>query len=721
MRLRTVSLRTLAALAAAAAFGLPRAGASPYEASIDADTEEDLYDLAATGQIDDAALAELVELFQRGVDLNRAGREELYALPNLTYAEVDAILAYREVAGWIRDPVDLVAAGALSQERLEAIAGFLIVTRPAPARFATDGWLAAETRWTASDEEVPPVALRARLSTLDNLTVGFASTFSRNRLADVEFDSNRGALSAVAKEGQLNVPKFYARWETDRWGLIAGTYRIGFGQRLTFDNTSLYTPNGFYSDDQLIRETSLVRRCRQSASDEVEESPCAGTAGDIYETPDYAWREGLLGAAIGLKKLEMGAGHLQSYAFASYQRHSIYQYELFNPSTCDDPRNDDEEGCGTPDVFVRQEDPLEPTARFSFSTLPDVYAESTAGGNLTYVASRRSHIGVTGYRSDVTWLPDGMPLDFQEWSRLPYGGPFGAVGADAAFGVSRFDFTAEITRSFDSMADGGGGLGAILRWVTTFAKQNELEASVRYYDEAFKNPYARPIAAVDEFEGVSARDEMGVRLRYGARLDGRLSLRGTADLWRTPSDGNTDLLLSARGDLDLADTYRVGFSGLYKNKDLSLNGTGQCFDVTVEVDGEPVPCAGEKIQVQGRLGYAPTRRVSVTGQYQHELGTDMRYPDRLRQDISASLIGVARPADRLRLRARVRYLFDDISDNTYLEQSVWGYLTTSWRLRDRDWLRVRYDVYVYLDERESTQTRVPSPEHWLWLEYQSRF
>jgi hypothetical protein len=69
----------------------------------------------------------------------------------------------------------------------------------------------------------------------------------------------------------------------------------------------------------------------------------------------------------------------------------------------------------------------------------------------------------------------------------------------------------------------------------------------------------------------------------------------------------------------------------------------------------------------------------------------------------------------------VRYLSEDISDNTYLEQSVWGYLTTSLRLRDRDWLRVRYDVYVYLDERESTQERVPSPEHWLWLEYQSRF
>jgi hypothetical protein len=52
---------------------------------------------------------------------------------------------------------------------------------------------------------------------------------------------------------------------------------------------------------------------------------------------------------------------------------------------------------------------------------------------------------------------------------------------------------------------------------------------------------------------------------------------------------------------------------------------------------------------------------------------------------------------------------------------VWGYIDTGLRVRTRDWLRVRYDVYVYLDDRPSTDLRVPSPEHWLWLEYESRF
>ena len=76
---------------------------------------------------------------------------------------------------------------------------------------------------------------------------------------------------------------------------------------------------------------------------------------------------------------------------------------------------------------------------------------------------------------------------------------------DGAVGFGMFDFFAEVTRSFDSMPDGdGGGFGGLLRSVTTFQKQNELEASLRYYDEDFKNPYARPIAAPDEFEA-SAR------------------------------------------------------------------------------------------------------------------------------------------------------------------------------------------------------------------------
>jgi hypothetical protein len=714
LRATTISILVVCALAA------PAAG-NPYETFISIDSEEDLYDLQATGQIEDDALANLVELYQRGVDLNKASREELYELPNLTYAEVDAILEYRQLTGWITDPIDLVVNNVITQEKLEAMAAFLVVSDPSRSLISTDGWLRSQTRWTPEDEGVPPVSLQARVSTLQNLTVGFAGVVARDRLGDVVYDPSRGALAADAAETSVHVPKIYAKWETDQWGVIAGSYRIGFGQRLTFDNTSLYTPNGFYLDDELFRDTSLTRECKESIG---EIAPTCDT--NIYITPDYHWREGLLGVALGAKKIPLGAGRVQAFGFASYSPRSIYQYEIYSPDTCDDPTDDDNEACSAPDVYRRQEDPLEPTDRFSFYTLPNMYAETTAGGNVAFALSRRSHIGVTGYGSNVDWLVEGMDLDFQEWSRYPFGGPFGAVGVDGAYGIGKYDFFGEVTRSFDSMGDeGDGGYGAIVRQVTTFQKYNELEASLRYYDEHFKNPYARPIAAADELEGVRARDELGLRLRYSARVRKKFTLRAATDVWESPSDGTDDALIYARGDYSFTDQYAAGLWTLYQNKDLSENGIGidRCYEVSLEEDenGEPIPCTGEKYQAIGRFRYTPTNRYAFTAQYQHELLTDGHYDNKYRQDASVALIGTARPMDDLRLRGRVRYLQEDISDDMYLEESVWGYADVSYRVRARDRVRLRYDVYVYLDDRDSTEERVPSPEHWLWLEYESRF
>ena len=704
-----MQLRVPAASLLGLALAVGPAAGNPYETFIDVDDEEDLYDLQATGQIDEETRDTLVDVMQSGIDINRASREDLYSLPNLTYGDVDAILEYRKLAGFINDPVDLIVAGVLTQQKLEAIAAFLLVSDPVRATFATSGWVKGQTRWTVEDEDAPPGALQARVATLKNLTVGFASTFSRNRLADVEFDPERGALSAVPADEKVDLPKFFAEWETDTWGAIAGTYRIGFGERLTFDNTSHYTPNGWNHDDQIFRDTELSRICRESRGDELEDLPCPT---NLYETPDYRWRDGLLGAAVGLKRLDLGAGYLQAYAFGSYQPRSIYQYEIFNPDECDDPHDDDDENCAAPRVYRRLADPDEPTSTFSFSTLPDLFTEMTAGGNVAYWINRRSHLGVTGYGGDVEFHPDGIALDFQEYSRLPYGGPFGAVGVDGSVGLNKVDLFGEYTRSFDSMDDGeGGGNAGIVRAVTTFARNNELETSLRYYDEHFKNPYARPIAAPDEVDGSRARDEMGLRLRYTARLLEKLSLRATGDVWKPVSGDGSDSRLDVRTDYELTRQYGVGAWIRY---DECLEAT----DTDDESDEEVLEsCGGDNYQVTGRFRFSPTSRYQVVAQYQHEF-----LADEDRQDLSATLIGTARPTNWLRFRGRARYLSEDIEgDEASLEESVWAYADVGVNTRDRDWLRVRYDLYYYIDERESTELREPSPEHWLWLEYEARF
>src|SRR5262245_26628550 len=107
------------------------AHAIPYESFIDVDDEGDLQDLLAAGTITEDTYDELVDLLSNGVDLSTADRQELYTLPNLTYDDVDAIIAYRELQkGRITNPAELVTAGALSEEKLLAISAFIIVTTP---------------------------------------------------------------------------------------------------------------------------------------------------------------------------------------------------------------------------------------------------------------------------------------------------------------------------------------------------------------------------------------------------------------------------------------------------------------------------------------------------------------------------------------------------------------------------------------------------------------
>ncbi len=709
----------IAALCALALFAASTSAVlgAVYEIFIEIETEEDLYDLHAADQIDDDTFQTLLELYQRGVDLNDASREELYTLPNLTYAEVDAILAYREDAGWIDSPAALVVNDIISTRKLMAIAPFLILRDRRIERYDTSGWVRLPTRWSQLDSGAPPTSLRARVHTMHHLQVGVAAALMRQRVGSVAFDPNRGALSADPASPGIEVPKIYASWDTDDYHVIAGTYRIGFGQRLTFDNTSQVTPNGIYPDDELSRVTELTRECKESAG-ELPESPCTGDAQYRRVTPDFRWRTGMLGVAGGLKSVEVGDGTAQVYGFASHQPHSIYQYQIYDRGECDDPRD-----CSAPSVFTRQDDPLAPTTRYSFQTLPNMYAESTLGANATYRFSSGRHIGVTGYGSRITWLVDGMDLDFQDWARVPYGGGFGAVGVDGAYDLDRLNLFGEVAHSFDSMADGGGGLAALLRAVYTW-DGNELESSLRYYDTDFANPHSRGISAPTRYDGLRSRDEVGARVRYSGMLGERLNLRTNLDLYHRPSTNTSQGLLYARGDVDVNDEWGVGYWTQYQDRTLGSGGRGSCFETPTEADeitGRPIPCAGQQFRNIARLRFQPNRQYTFAAQLQHQFIDDDRYADRFRQDMSSWITMTANPRDDLRIRLRSRYLFEDVSDNSYREQSLWNYADVTYRLTEGHSLRARYDLVTYLDERTSTELREPAPEQWLWLELHSTF
>ena len=723
------------------------ARAAPYETFIDVDDEEDLQDLNQTGDISGETFETLVELMRRGVDLNTASREELFTLPNLDYAQVDAILAVRKELGVIPDPAILVTLGTLDLRTLESIAAFLVVTDPGARARMTSGRLRYRVAFAQADRLVPPMALDGQVQTARHLRLGFAAVLNRLQPTDVRWDPQRQALSAEPASPTPRLPKFFAHWDDDKWSVIAGTYRIGFGQRLTFDNTRNYTPNGIYRDQYIYpRRVDLTGACRESTG-ELDASPCSGEPGNLYITPDFRWQQTLQGAAFGLKRQDLPVGWLQAYGWFSSMSKDIYQYRIYNRDFCDDPRNDADPACAAPDVFKRQQDPLARAPKLSYATLPHMYRETLAGANTSYFINRRSHVGVTGYGSTVQWQVGGAALDFQEWDRTPYGGPFGAVGVNGAWGRGWSDLGAEVTRSFDSMDkvtpdQGGGGLAGLVRHAATWGDTNahQVETILRYYGTDYANPYARPLSSPDVFDGTRARDELGGRLLYQLRAKKRAGLRTYVNLWQSPSTKTTQVILYLRGDLQLARWIVPGFWLQYQDKDLKVGGRGECFGgdptysalVSGDEDFEDVPlpgfeasepprCRGEQLRVNALVRLVPHRRVTITPRYQHRWIDDSRYPDRFRQDAQAWLTVNTRPVDAMRLRARLRYLFEDISDNTYLEQSIWAYFSVGYLFRKTFLAQIRYDLYAYLDDRRNTALRRPSPENRLFLELEARF
>jgi hypothetical protein len=730
-----------ALLAVAAAAG--RAAATPYETFIDIDDQADLEDLLAAGDVTQDTYNELLDLLEVGVDLSTADRAQLYALPNLTYDDVDRILAYREKQnGMIRDPAALVAAGALSSEKLLAISAFLTRSRDAGA-LGVRGWVRAMSRFGVRDKFLPPLALRGRFSAPHHLQAGFAAVFTRLEIGAPVYDPNRGALIADRRGYGAAVPKIFLKYEDADGTAIAGSFRAGFGQRLVFDNSQHYTPNGLYLDDELYYAQDLERECHESAG-ELAASPCAGAAGGRYVTPDFRYRDGLLGVGAGWKRLSLGAGWLQAYAWASSVRRSIYQYELVDRERCPDPHDDGDPACAAPTVLVRPDGAiLTPTSRFSFETLPRVFEERLAGANVTYFADRRNAVGLTAYGATLRDLVDGIELDTQEWSRLPTGRRYGAIGAHFSLGRDWLDVFGEAALSVDRLPDdpagpqeGGGGPAALLR-VTATQKRQELEASLRYYGVDYANPYARPISQPDEFEGQRARDEVGARLRYyrAARLS---SVRALLDLWYPVSSLGPDSVLGRsqpkldsylRADVRTTRALRLGLWLRLQDKDLLASGHEQCFEVSVETDerGEPIPCGGRQLTTSARARLDVDRALSVTAMLEHQLVDDGQFAtspfkEEFRQDLSGWLVALWRPDGKLRVRGRARYLHEAVNDgqDDYLERSLSALLDASLGLRARDVLRARADLKLWLDHRDATLLRSPNPELQLWLSYEAR-
>ncbi|MBK7863697.1 MAG: helix-hairpin-helix domain-containing protein [Archangiaceae bacterium] len=747
-------------------FSLPALGAI-YESPLTIDDEDDLRSAMERGEISDATGQTLIELLEDGVDLNRAGREELYELPSLTYADVDEIVAYRKNEGHLEDPAVLVAAGIITPEQLNQIAAFLLIGAE-PTKIPLGGYYRLLGMYTAGDPIAPPAAAQLKLKGPFALSGGLLAAFTRRRVTSPFFDETRqthcsgssspcnptGALGTIGvyPEGyQVNVPKFYVQWKSSRLRVLAGTFRIGFGQRLTLDNTTRYNPKGITPDEVVYIPRDLTGICRLSAGEFPTGTPLC--VEDRYTTPDIIWRDPFRGVAFSAEDLELGTTAKTSlYAFASYQTRSVYQYELFDHRDCDDPRNDTNDLCKAPNVYVDPGTGDPQRARLKFATLANLWDELAAGGRAELQPVPMFEIAITGYGAAPRWHVQPMQLDFQEYSKYPFGGPWGALGADVRVTLGSWNLYLEVARSFDSEPGGGGGWGAVQRSVWGRGKR-ELEITTRLYDVRFINPYARPVSSADEVDGQRARDEAGVRIKYTDRSLGDFQVRGVVDYAVLPWDqkgiegtllgtsnpggfkaGTQNIDALIRGDYKGWSFFEPSLWFEYRNKDLlNLNGdpddpqVGRCFTsvdgrAPPQIEGQPQLCIGERYRLGAQLRFRPLRKkLEIALTYVHDLVSDIDYTDKLSQDVRFTAEIRSQPIDALLFRLRSRYLKGDIFSNDRLEESLWSFLEVTYT--GLKWLRptVRYDVYVWLDKRQGTLDRIPNPEHRFRLELEGRF
>lgn len=608
------------------ALGLGVAGASPHETFIDVETEQDLYDAIAARLISSETFERLRELLARGVSLDTATREELYQLPNLSYAEIDAILAARQRLGGLADGSALVVAEILTQRQLDAIAPFL---RGPVGPFgglggslgdeAWSAWAQLSTRVRQGDRQLPSAALRLRAARGSALEVGLALAFTRLRLGAPIYDPNRGALLAEAPRQRVELAKAYVRWRRGRFEGIAGSYQVGFAQRVTFDDTGASQPAGALGDDVVTPQAGSSRTCLEVAAEAP--AACDRASGEV--SPDVRWREGLWGLVLTYRRPLGATSQLALHWWGSWAPRSMPSSELVSRRRCGSAVLPDEPAaCGALPVLRTPSGPLlTATTRWSTPRLPAVFAERLSGARAEVTHARRWSLGFTGYAARFGNLVGGAALAPAEGARWPAAHTFGAIGADILRASETTALGLEVARSLEegtassSSGSAASRLAAVTRAVWA-SPRRELELGTRYYGASFVNPYTRSSAAADEIDGLRARDEAGVRARY-ALLSPGAALRLGVDAWSRSTSLEPKLAAQLRGEWQ-ARSLRLGLSLSYDDKDLRYAGGRQCFEGNGGRDehGEVVPCRGARVGASGRLAWlGPSRELVVAASY----------------------------------------------------------------------------------------------------------
>ena len=616
------------------------AGAREYRVPILVDTEDDILELYYADDITTEERDLLLRLLADPLDINEASRNELYDLPDLTYDLVDEIIAARSEKRFSRVS-NLKKVPGITAHIYRQIQPFVkhVSLRKKPKKGAPKD-LKGTFRYQVvdrikeGDTKLPEMALRGRAQGFEGFKAGFAmvlengvgavswrDAYAGDLPADLwkvkyptgqlQCDTGTGPYNCGSGDVQNAVfedkpldrylvtdgehyrvpwPKIYVSAERGRWRLVAGSYKIGFGQRLVLDNTGRDKPHGFVGDNTTYTSEDGVRM-----------------------SPDFM---GLAGSYdIGL-----GEGlSLEVSPFFSWWRYDTYQINL----------NHEDELTGERESYttVSKVGGTPYYRKHYFVTYPQAYDELVGGGNVSFKWGSRSHVGITGFGSMVGFNLEDEDTVFSPSSGYPVDRTrFAAFGLDAAVEVGA-DATiyGEVasTEQFSSDA-----MAATLRAVWE-RKPLEIDFSARYLGDDYDNPHARGISMSDQWMGSADRGEAGFRLDASWKVAKWLRLRLGEDVWRaarwndpSPTVANPEEKTHfwrnetyLRVDGYPFDWWAMGVYGLYRDNDLGAAGW-TWIDPNGDEEGMDYAYNGTQWRVGAQTNFTPLKWLRLDLYYQ---------------------------------------------------------------------------------------------------------
>ncbi len=517
------------------------ADARVYPVPLLVTNEDDLRNHYEDGLIDDEEFSVLVELLNNPLDLNTATRGELYDLPGVTMRAARDILTERRRAPFTTLDELQERIEGIDQMVVRDIQSFAIASPPREKQGFDPDQIAGRVylRTGMYLDKFPPLENDHPNKTHKPEQLGYPNLPGTQITADMKYGRDYGAGTVLLFQPEVkaavydpndrdfdvsygmqgHVGRVYAWAEKDKLSGIIGHYTVGFGQGLTFDRTSRTQPNGWYKDVSVSAD-ELFRRFRLTK---------------------------VLFGGAGTHRADLGGVTLETTAFASVDDYDLYQYDMgmtggevvdWTTTETDSPR-----------VYLDGQ-------KIGWANLPNAYREMIGGVGLNLETTERSSIGLTAYAAhqDRTTI-EGVEDNEQFVIRGGYPineDTYGAVGVNGSYGVGIVDFFGEGAMSFT-------GGGAVLVKALINPLGSELELSLRHYGTGYDNPYARGIAAADQYLGMRDRDEQGARAKGFVDMTEKLRFQGIVDYWRNISLTTSNLYTYGRlqyspieGDLTLS-------------------------------------------------------------------------------------------------------------------------------------------------------------------------